>query len=389
VHCFARFGIDTPDVIRLVATEGRSLFYRAYQGGDVSWEMRQPYELRQGSTLVQVGDIGLSTGGSQVLVTLPASGTYSLTLPFTYTLGSTELVTGHGRAVAQFDTTRYATDADPPFMKVLRLLQNNQPADVASGPVELRLIVSDTVDAAPAVSVAYDVGAGWVPVAVTQAGEQYTATLPTLAAGADPRLRIIVSDASGNALTHYLEPAYLVRYGPPQAGFLTSSPDWLGQAITFTNTTTGPASITYTWSFGDGLGSSQENPDHLYATPGTYTAVLTATNGAGSDVATATVVVYSAPTVSLTNSSPDWWQQAIYFTATMTTTPPGDPSVRLTWNLGDGTLQTAQETISHTYTGPGAYMVILTATNPAGSDVVTNTVTLTRLLYLPLVLKRS
>jgi hypothetical protein len=107
------------------------LFYRAYQGGDVSWETRQPYELWQGGVLVQVGDIGLSAGGSQALITLPTSGACSLTLPFIYTLGSTEMVTGHGRVVAEFDTARYA-DADPPFVKVLRLLQNNQPADVSS-----------------------------------------------------------------------------------------------------------------------------------------------------------------------------------------------------------------------------------------------------------------
>jgi subtilisin family serine protease len=208
-HCFARFENDAPETIRLVAAVGRSLFYRAYQGGDVSWEMRQPYELRQGGALVQVGDIGLSTGGSQALITLPASGTYSLTLPFTYTLGSTEPVTGHGRVIAEFDTRRYASDADPPFVKVLRLLQNGAPADVVSGPVELRLVVSDTVDAAPVVSVAYDVGAGWVPV---QVSDEYTAALPLFEAGADPKLRIVASDASGNVLTHYLEPAYLVRW---------------------------------------------------------------------------------------------------------------------------------------------------------------------------------
>lgn len=230
-HSFARFDNDAPDTIRLVAAEGESLFFRAYQGGDVSWEQRQPYELRQGGTLVQTGDLGASTGDSQALITLPTPGIYSLTLPFTYTLGNSGRVTGHGRAVATFDTTRYATDANPPFVKVLRLIGStvwspatagNQPTDAASGPVEIHLAISDTVDVAPVVSVAYDVGTGWVPVPVTQIGDEYVttslraillrATLPHFADGTAVNVRILAVDASGNELVHVLEPAYLVRW---------------------------------------------------------------------------------------------------------------------------------------------------------------------------------
>jgi hypothetical protein len=202
---------DAPETIRLVAAEGRSLFYRAYQGGDVSLELRQPYELWQGGVLTQTGDIGSSTGGSQALITLPTPGAYSLTLPFTYTLGGAEMVTGHGRAVAEFDTTLYATDANPPFVTVLRLQQNGAPTDVVYGPVELHLAISDTVDATPVVSVDYDVGAGWTPVAVVQTADDYVAALPGFVDGTQVNLRISAADASGNKLIHILEPAYLVR----------------------------------------------------------------------------------------------------------------------------------------------------------------------------------
>ncbi|MBU0493614.1 MAG: S8 family serine peptidase, partial [Chloroflexi bacterium] len=214
-HWFARFATTTPDSVRLVAAQGTWLFYRAYQGGDTSWEQRQPYELWQGDTLIGTGDIGASTGGSQALISLPVSGTYTLTLPLTYTLGATEVVTGHGTVTAVFDTRQVATDANPPTVSVLRILDaaSGQPTDAAAGPVQVRLVVTDDVSA-PTVTVAYDVGTGWVPVTVTPAtDDEYAAELPGLPDGVLVRLRIVARDAAGNTLTHLLEPAYLVRWG--------------------------------------------------------------------------------------------------------------------------------------------------------------------------------
>lgn len=212
IHWFARFANDAPDSVRLAPSEGSRLFYRAYQGGDGSWELSQPYELWRDGALVQAGDVGADTGSSQVLVSLPVSGTYSMTLPFTYTLGATDGMTGHGRVVAVFDTRQAATDANPPVVEVLRVLEDGQPTDVVAGPAELRLVVTDAVDAAPVVSVDYDAGGGWAPVAVAKTGDEYTASLPGLVDGTAVRLRIAATDASGNVLTHILEPAYLVRW---------------------------------------------------------------------------------------------------------------------------------------------------------------------------------
>jgi subtilisin family serine protease len=211
LHWFARFDNIAPDAIRLVAAEGQSMFYRAYQGGDVSRELRQPYELWHAGSLTQTGDIGPSNGSSQATISLSAPGVYSITLPFTYTLGAWDPTTGHGRVVASFDTTLYDTDATPPFVKVLRVLENGRPTDEASRPVELRMVITDAVDAAPTVTVMYDVGAGWVAVAVTQTGDEYAATLPAFEIGTAVNLRIAADDAAGNEMLHYLEPAYVVR----------------------------------------------------------------------------------------------------------------------------------------------------------------------------------
>ncbi|HZC32477.1 MAG TPA: PKD domain-containing protein, partial [Candidatus Bathyarchaeia archaeon] len=80
--------------------------------------------------------------------------------------------------------------------------------------------------------------------------------------------------------------------GAPAASF-TSAPSspLTGVAVTFTDTSTN-APNAWSWSFGDGATSTLQNPSHTWATAGTYTVSLTATNGYGSSSpATAQVVV--------------------------------------------------------------------------------------------------
>jgi PKD repeat protein len=76
----------------------------------------------------------------------------------------------------------------------------------------------------------------------------------------------------------------------PQASFTSTSPDYLGQTTTFTDSSSG-ASLAYSWDFGDGSSSTDENPTHQYAAAGTYTVTLTVTNPAGNDTYTDTVEI--------------------------------------------------------------------------------------------------
>jgi hypothetical protein len=47
----------------------------------------------------------------------------------------------------------------------------------------------------------------------------------------------------------------------------------------------------WSWDFGDTQSSTQQNPTHTYTTNGTYTVILTASNGCGTDTSTAVISI--------------------------------------------------------------------------------------------------
>lgn len=73
-----------------------------------------------------------------------------------------------------------------------------------------------------------------------------------------------------------------------------SGPVVAGQSVSF-NANAAGTNITYQWSFGDGASGSGQNPNHTYSSAGVYTAIVTATNGAGSASASTLVGVGSLP----------------------------------------------------------------------------------------------
>ena len=94
-------------------------------------------------------------------------------------------------------------------------------------------------------------------------------------------------------LVHYDNPADEPGIpGPrPNAGFTV---EVNGFVATFTNTS--QLADSYSWDFGDGNTSTDPNPVHTYAECGSFTPVLTATNGGGSSTAQETIAVGAAPT---------------------------------------------------------------------------------------------
>lgn len=145
--------------------------------------------------------------------------------------------------------------------------------------------------------------------------------------------------------------------GAPVASFQTQTN---GLTALFTDTSTGnPA--RWSWDFGDGFSSTQQNPSHAYAQAGTYRVTLTAGNAAGSSskIENVTVSLGSAPRA-------DFTYQVSRLNAAFTDTSTGNPT-SWNWNFGDGSASTEQNPV-HAYAQAGTYTVTLIAINAGGSS---------------------
>ncbi|GAA4012781.1 hypothetical protein GCM10022408_26960 [Hymenobacter fastidiosus] len=77
----------------------------------------------------------------------------------------------------------------------------------------------------------------------------------------------------------------LANAAPPAAEFVADQPLTCSGCVQFRDQSQN-APTSWRWTFGDGTTSTQQNPNHCYATAGTYTVALTATNTAGSTTRT-------------------------------------------------------------------------------------------------------
>lgn len=138
-----------------------------------------------------------------------------------------------------------------------------------------------------------------------------------------------------------------------------------GNKYNFTNTTVAPtgATVNYLWYFGDGTGSTQENPIKSYNISGTFTVklIVTASNGF-SDSTTKNVTVLSSPMASYTISpgTDKCLTNNNIFTFTNTSTIPTGLSYNYQWNLGNGRILNTLNA-SDLYNGAGSYSITLTA----------------------------
>lgn len=141
-----------------------------------------------------------------------------------------------------------------------------------------------------------------------------------------------------------------------------------GYQVNFTNTSTG--ATTYNWAFGNGSTSILENPTFIYPSVGTYTVTLTTGNACGSSTSTQTVNIVESPTAAFTATPTAGCNN---LTVQFNSTSAGNPAT-LVWQFpGGNPASSTNANPSVTYNSPGAYTVILTATNSAGSGSVTQT----------------
>ncbi len=122
--------------------------------------------------------------------------------------------------------------------------------------------------------------------------------------------------------------------------------------------------VSWTWAFGDGGSSLNQNPNHVYGNPGTYTAQLMVEDANGcTDLATHSVIVQPKPTANFSSSRRvGCAAETIQFTDQSI----GSSSiVAWEWSFGDGNTSTQQNPI-HTYLNDGNYDVQLIITDFSG-----------------------
>lgn len=141
-------------------------------------------------------------------------------------------------------------------------------------------------------------------------------------------------------------------------------------AVSFTDRSWGNPT-QWTWSFGDGTGSSEQNPVHTYWVGGTYTVILTASNEYGMDDATKTAYIVAIPGLkSRFTATPMTGKAPV--TVTFTDTSLGDPT-SWKWDFGDGATSTDRNPV-HTFTAGGAFDVTLTVSRGDDTDSSTQVI---------------
>ncbi|MFN4079601.1 MAG: PKD domain-containing protein [Saprospiraceae bacterium] len=155
---------------------------------------------------------------------------------------------------------------------------------------------------------------------------------------------------------------YITVLGLPGAGFGVATN---GFEASFTNSSNNAAS--FSWDFGDGSGSTQQNPTHTYAQDGVYTVVLIATNACGSDTAVQTVTIVTPPTAGF---SANGTSGCAPFTVQFVN-ESSENATSFQWSFPGGDPATSNaENPTVTYNAAGVYSVTLIAGNPAGADTL-------------------
>lgn len=126
--------------------------------------------------------------------------------------------------------------------------------------------------------------------------------------------------------------------------------------------------ISYTWDFGDGGTSKEDDPVHRFSEKGTYNVTVTVKDDDGAEATRSTeIVVYNTgPRAEFSHSPPSpLTLETVWFTSE--STDPDGSIHNWTWDFGDGSPSTTQRNPSHVFTTTGNYTVRLTVVDDGGA----------------------
>jgi PKD repeat protein len=120
-------------------------------------------------------------------------------------------------------------------------------------------------------------------------------TSPNVATPTSTATPTIVPSPVATAIAVPMTTASPVPQAPSAYFSYTYNNDTAPLTVSFSDESlNGPTS--WSWSFGDGVVSTQQNPVHIYKSPGDYTVTLTATNANGQSTSSETITLQATPT---------------------------------------------------------------------------------------------
>ena len=179
-----------------------------------------------------------------------------------------------------------------------------------------------------------------------------------------------------------------VLNNPPSPGFNSVQTSFAPTLkVQFTDTSSdveGPL-VAWHWDFGDKQTTDVQNPEHIYADPGTYLVMLTITDSGGLQVSGSKEITVLPPGNNPPIANFNYLQQnrRLIIDFKDTSLDADGVITSWNWNFGDNSTDTVQNP-SHIYALAGIYEVTLTVTDNGGkSNSITTKVTVNPLVNQP------
>jgi gliding motility-associated-like protein len=157
----------------------------------------------------------------------------------------------------------------------------------------------------------------------------------------------------------------------PVVNFAANDSSSCSAPFTVQFTDLSPGAVSWSWNFGDGSTSTEQNPSHTYTSVGSYNVTLSIVLAGGCDnTITKTNFIRIAPTtVSISNAPAGGCFPFTFRPVAAVQTL--DNIVSYSWDMGEaGAIYTTQSP-THTYTTAGDYTVQLTVTTQSGCTATT------------------
>lgn len=205
-----------------------------------------------------------------------------------------------------------------------------------------------------------------------------TATNPTLTVSSSGSYTIQLAATGPGGTNNSSQTINVTVIQAPIAAATPNSTSFILPSATLTFTNSSSNATSYFWNFGDGNTSTASNPSNSYTSAGTYNVMLVASNGSCSNDTAYFTIVVNPPTTNPPVANFSYTSTTICTGETIQLQNSSTNATSYTWSTNNGTLSST--TVTNPYlipTSSGNYSVTLTANGPGGTDVNTQTISIT------------